>query len=349
MPDPVTGIVAVGGAAQASSANKASKRAGNSADAQLRLAEEQAALAREQWDTYKETYQPFIEDQLDDAREDREFYEAQIRPIEQQQIDSVNDDREEFAAGQAAADIDKQYDIAREGEARRLQSYGVDPSSARSIGDNRRSANEMAAAKAAVVNNARIDERDRQFNRRSAVTNMGRVNRTALAGPRIPITPGGVNSAYGAAGAGFGSAAGIQQNRANSLARDAGQFSKGLTNLFLKRPSSGVASPNFGANPQAAIPGFGGVFQAFSEGGPVEAPISQYEIEGPGTETSDSVPAMIDDGQGNQYPARLSDGEYVLPADVVKYHGTKFLDEMVRKVKEGKGRHQQVGLQRGNY
>ena len=43
-------------------------------------------------------------------------------------------------------------------------------------------------------------------------------------------------------------------------------------------------------------------------------------VRGPGTTTSDSI------------PAKLSDGEYIIPADVVRYYGTDKLDKMVEKV-----------------
>lgn len=49
---------------------------------------------------------------------------------------------------------------------------------------------------------------------------------------------------------------------------------------------------------------------AFAQGGPVS---------GPGTGTSDSI------------PAKLSDGEYVIPADVVATKGKEFFDNLVRK------------------
>lgn len=43
------------------------------------------------------------------------------------------------------------------------------------------------------------------------------------------------------------------------------------------------------------------------------------EVNGPGTGTSDSI------------PARLSDGEYVVPADVVRAKGTEFFDKLLDK------------------
>lgn len=59
------------------------------------------------------------------------------------------------------------------------------------------------------------------------------------------------------------------------------------------------------------------------------------KVSGPGTGTSDSVPAMID----NEVPASLSDGEYVLTAEVVSKlgggstdAGAEFLDQFMELV-----------------
>jgi hypothetical protein len=62
----------------------------------------------------------------------------------------------------------------------------------------------------------------------------------------------------------------------------------------------------------------------FNQGGPVE---------GPGTGTSDSIPAMID----GQRPAALSDGEYVVPAAVVRAKGTEFFDRLKEKYMQPEG------------
>jgi hypothetical protein len=44
-------------------------------------------------------------------------------------------------------------------------------------------------------------------------------------------------------------------------------------------------------------------------------------IEGPGTGTSDSIPAMIYQNGGPVQEARLSDGEFVMTADAVRGAG----------------------------
>lgn len=59
-------------------------------------------------------------------------------------------------------------------------------------------------------------------------------------------------------------------------------------------------------------------------------------VRGAGTGTSDSVPAV----GANREPIRLSNGEYIIPADVVRHKGVEFFDRIVGKT------HQPVGVRR---
>ena len=65
----------------------------------------------------------------------------------------------------------------------------------------------------------------------------------------------------------------------------------------------------------------------FADGGDVSA--LGRPLEGPGTGTSDSIPAVID----GQTPAALSKDEFVFPAEVTKYYGTKFMNDLIAKAK----------------
>lgn len=82
----------------------------------------------------------------------------------------------------------------------------------------------------------------------------------------------------------------------------------------------GMVGANYSANPA-----FGRIGEHYAQGGPVH---------GPGSGTSDSVPALIDGVE----PAAISDGEYVIPAAVVKRLGVKFFDNLIAKHQSGKTR-----------
>jgi len=62
----------------------------------------------------------------------------------------------------------------------------------------------------------------------------------------------------------------------------------------------------------------GGLFSRYKDGG---------EIQGPGTGTSDSIPAVVD----GQQPIAVSKGEFVVPADVVAELGPEFFHDLINK------------------
>lgn len=66
----------------------------------------------------------------------------------------------------------------------------------------------------------------------------------------------------------------------------------------------------------------------YADGGDVSA--LERPLRGPGTGTSDSIPAVIDGVR----PAALSTGEFVFDEATTKYYGTKFLKDLQRKAKE---------------
>jgi hypothetical protein len=61
-----------------------------------------------------------------------------------------------------------------------------------------------------------------------------------------------------------------------------------------------------------------GVRRGYAKGGYTD---SEYKggrlLSGPGTGVSDSIPAVIDHDSGAQQPAKLSNGEFVIPAAAV--------------------------------
>lgn len=81
----------------------------------------------------------------------------------------------------------------------------------------------------------------------------------------------------------------------------------------------------------------GGIMQAGSSLGGYAAGGNPRLLKGPGDGMSDNIPAMI----GRKQPARLADGEFVIPADVVSHlgngsteAGAKRLHEMMTRVRK---------------
>ena len=63
--------------------------------------------------------------------------------------------------------------------------------------------------------------------------------------------------------------------------------------------------------------------QGYAQGGAID--VAGRKLVGPGTGTSDSIPAVIDGTR----PAALSHGEFVIPAHVVRAKGTEFFDKLI--------------------
>ena len=90
----------------------------------------------------------------------------------------------------------------------------------------------------------------------------------------------------------------------------------------LREKASEVANPGYGADGGSARIGLSGLYQqdpdGYANGG---------QIVGPGTGTSDSIPAVVD----GQEPIKVSAGEFVIPKDVVDALGADFFDNLIQK------------------
>jgi hypothetical protein len=85
--------------------------------------------------------------------------------------------------------------------------------------------------------------------------------------------------------------------------------------------------------PKTSIKGLGDMPEVAAAGGGMMRGIGGYSdggrmLKGPGDGMSDSIPATI----GNKQPARLADGEFVVPADVVSHLGNGSTDAGAKKL-----------------
>jgi len=102
----------------------------------------------------------------------------------------------------------------------------------------------------------------------------------------------------------------------------------------------GITQPSPAVLPQPAV-------QGMAAGGIAELKKGKY-LDGASDGMADKVPARID----NQQEARLSDGEFVIPADVVSHlgngnsdAGAKFLSDMMAKVRKARTGNDKQGKQ----
>lgn len=225
--------------------------------------------------------------------------------IRQQYYDTVEgfDTPERRASESAAAqaEVASQMDAARENALRRLESYGVDPSQTRNAALDSRVRIEEAKQKALAGTQARRD-----------IEGRGIAMQRDVAGDQAGLmsewdTPRGMDTGaiFGDAVAqGAQGAAALLKQGQNEQAQEQSQRS-GIGSAL----GTGVGA-FFGGPAGASIGGaIGGMI---AEGG---------EIEGPGGPKDDAI------------PANLSDGEFVIPEEVVRRKGTEFFDKLIEKVK----------------
>jgi hypothetical protein len=103
----------------------------------------------------------------------------------------------------------------------------------------------------------------------------------------------------------------------------------GMVNPMQRMPNGGLAAiegMRDGYGPMTTMDGNipqmadGGSIGGYSDGGRM--------LKGPGDGMSDSIPGVI----GNKQPARLADGEFVMPADVVSHLGNGSTDAGAKKL-----------------
>lgn len=295
-------------------------------------------IAGAMWDRYKQVYQPLQDKVIQDATN----------------VDS--EANQEAAAGRANADVTGQFEQKRQANLERLRSLGVNPNSGAFIEANSRLAGQEAGANVGAQTGARQN-----------LMNVGRQYRASVAGTGAAM-PQQSMSGFTSNASGLGSAAtGIRTGRGVDnkamgafLSPIVGGIGRGVSNWFgTSDVGSGVNSwlnggtysqqgMGFGEDGRGAYDnelsydpasnpadsGYSGDF-AFANGGVVRAPrrgvgyADGGKVAGPGTGTSDSIPVPVRGVNGGYGRAYLSDGEFVVPADVVKAKGTEFFNKMI--------------------
>ena len=254
--------------------------------------------------------------------------------------------RKEQKAGEAAADVGQAFEAERENARKRLEDYGVDPSQTRAAAIDADVSMNEALGKAGAMNAARrgVDMQADLYRAQAIDMNMANkaASQTEFAqglGQQGLAAQGSVANIgksllgsgldYTAQGAGLlGSNVNSNQSMA-SIAGAGAQRAQAADNANTQA-AAGIAAAAIAAfaadggsvdSMRSAIPTVyaGGMKRRYPM-------VGQYaeggEIEGPGGPREDAI------------PAQLSDGEFVVPADVVKRKGTEFFERMVSKEKE---------------
>ncbi|SHL43435.1 hypothetical protein SAMN05216428_102396 [Nitrosospira sp. Nsp11] len=297
---------------------------------QIDSADTNAARAESQWNIYKNLFAPIEEKMVDDANN----------------WDSP--ERQERMASQAAGDVRKSYQGALDSNQRGMERMGINPNSGRFQAIQNETNLGLARDAAGAMNGARRATEQQGVALRTGAAQFGRnMPNTGIAADSLALNGGnsavgnmaaganinnaGTNAAvnwFGGAQAGNNSAGGLMNNlygnQLNAWSQDQqmkAQSMAGIGSLLgtaggaaammlrkggvIKNNSAHGLSGKPLSRPNASSGGLGMLRRSgYAEGG---------MIEGPGTGTSDSIPASIEGVQ----PIRLSNGEAVLNKEAV--------------------------------
>jgi len=347
------GVGVVGAYTARSEGSKNRAAADRAGDLQAEISGRELDLAEDQWEIYEEQILPLeLEAQelgidaqeLAQRRGETEFnvYNDYYRPLQESYAQDAQDGIEgqyDRVARDAADTVDQQYDRDQKMTERALERKGVRPDSGNYKANEQQISFSRAANRANSMNIARENEKDRvedtNFNRKSVALGRSPVGSAATQSPGRPsVNPSSATSLLNSAASGYGQTANRYTSLANqSSASAASALSGGITaganiySAFRPQPVNSQFTYEQANNFQGDIPG-GPI--PFADGGPVLTRGNPGgEVNGP--EGYDKVPAKIDSPDGNTYDARLTDGEYVIPVDVVMAKGTDFFDGLLAK------------------
>ena len=309
---------------------------------QLEWAREQDAMNRDILNRVLDIQLPAMEDQARAAQEDRARYEQLFQPLEENLIQEFQQydtpERQMQERGKAIADVTATFDAQRRNALQRLESYGVDPSQTRNAALDVGVRTQQAAAQAAAATSAgqRVEDVGRSL--RAEAINIGRGLPSQVAGAYGTALQAGQGAVGGAASTTAAGAAAQQPAIAfgGQALQGYGQQANILGQGYQNQLAYYGAQQNQTANMLNTAAGIAGLMIA--DGGKIP-PANQaipFRADGP-------VATGVGDGSGvdDAVPAQLSDGEYVIPADVVRKKGEEFFDKLLEKY------HTPAAVQRG--
>ena len=283
------------------------------------------------------TLDPLTTQFSDWAQSDRARYETVFQPLEDDLIRDYqgynSGERIALDRSRAVADVNQAYEAERENASRRLEGYGIDPSQVRGQAMDRDVRLAQAAASSAAANQSRLTTEAAGRDLRTQALAIGqqypaRAQSAAQAAATLATAGQAATNnsartgialqqaalpAWQLSGQTVNSWTGQESNNYNN---QLAEYNSGTTPLggALSGASIGSSFGPIGAGIGAGIGGLAGAL--FADGGPVD---------GPGGPKGDAI------------PARLSDGEYIIPAEVVEWKGKEFFAKTIDKAREAQG------------
>src|SRR5690606_26099979 len=285
-------------------------------------------------------------------------YQQTFRPLEEAAVREAQEyaspARMEREIGAAIADTGAAFEAQRQNALRRLESYGVDPSTTRSaaLDASIRAAQAAAQAAAGMGARQRVEDTARQLRTqaidigRGAVEmgTQGATTAAELARPRLggSLATSELNASLPQTAIpfqelalqGYGQSANMRLGQ-SAQAIAAGQARANAWGNFLDTALSFVPVPDR-ARRQADGQADGGMVRrraiGYADGG---LPARRIAVGGMYQDGGGAVvdPTGRSDGSGidDRVNINVSEGEYIIPADVVRYKGIEFFDKLVEK------------------
>ena len=330
-----------------------------SAQANERIAQQQLDMGKEQFEWSKqnaladrEMLSPILEQQkrIADTQEQRsqeqyDFWKQNYQPLEQKITDEAlrfNTDAErERMAGQAGADVEQAFGAQRAQDARDLSRYGMNQNSSTALRAKSTMGDQEALGKAGAMNQSRLQSRAMGMAMASDAANMGRGLQAG--------SSSAAQLALGAGQAGQGNIMGQTQNQVATRGLGNANFSNAIQgnasagNIYgqdfsTRMQGFGTQAQIYGANMKMIGSLVAGAMAGMKDGGDVDdrkpAPGSIGDLPSVAMARKAGLVQGKGDGSGidDKVNARLSDGEYVIPADVVRKKGEEFFDRLIQKL-----------------
>ena len=309
----------------------------------LPMQKENQALAKTLVDKFLDSQ----EKQAKFADEQNAYYESTFKPVEEKMAKEAmeydGDENVNRRMGIAAANVNQQFSNAEQQNARSLSRFGLNPNSSAFAATNAKLMRDKALASSGAQTGAAFDTQDKAIALRAGVANFGR---------NMPNTAATYYANSNSAG---GQAMGTSTQAMNNVGNNAAVMNTGYgTSMSGNNAAISGYSTDYNARMQAynseqqafgdlvgmatkagigyatgGMSGMGNMMagrKIFADGG---------QVDGPGGPVDDKVPAM------------LSDGEYVIPADVVKAKGIEFFDKLKSKYHVPAQHQRRHGINRG--
>jgi hypothetical protein len=330
-----------------------------SAQRAYQLGEDQLQWAKDQYAQDRSLTDKVVQSAIDTqnqnaatAAADRARYEQTYQPLEDQLVKTAQDysspDRQSLEMGRAAANVNDQFNAQRNAALQNLEGFGVDPSSTRYAALDIGQRATQAAAAAAAANQARQATEATGQALTSEAINVGRGY------------PGQIAGQYGTS-----LQAGNQAVNSNlaTTASGAQTMGTGTQYMGLGNQAVGVAGGILGqqyqnqlagwqAN-QSASSGIGSLLgtvgslaatTGWATGGAVPAralPVAANDVPSRGG----TVPRGASPSRGaipDDVDAKLTAGEFVIPADVRSWKGEEFYQKHIAKARQDRAQQSQA-------